>query len=449
MSASPDNVKSIWKSKLRYRSGKDGQPELVPALDNVALLLTHDPLYAGAFKRDTFAQVVRVARSLPPIPGFTAPAPGVLSDHDVDYVCSALSTLNRCQVSAEMAIRAINMAAYERAYNPLRDYLDSIQWDAKPRLDRWLVDYFGAADTPYVRAVGRWWLISAVARAYRPGCQVDNMIVLEGAQGVAKSAAIAILGGEFTLRKLPSLRDETRAAHALVGHWIVEVGELNAFKGAAASQIKDFVSLPADTYRPPYGRLPITNSRACVFIGTTNEEHYLHDPTGGRRYWPVPVGSIDRRALTRDRDRLFAEAVAAFKAGSVDMDGRPIADIDRPPETRWWPPNPSEAGSDAILAELRASLDHEQSERQEYQTDPWREIVVAWMEGKGSGMPSSRRDGVTTREVLSGALDMRSSDMDRSAETRVGTILRCALGLVPKQNRENNVRIRRYWRSQE
>lgn len=433
------NVTSIWKSRLRYRSGKDGQPELVPALDNLSLLLTHDPLYAGAFTRDTFAQVTRVARPLPAVSGLTPPALGPLSERHVDYTCIALSALNRCPVSSELAIRAIETAAAERSYNPLTDYLDGLKWDAVPRLDRWLVDFLGADDSPYVRSVGRWWLISAIARAYRPGCQADYMLVLEGKQGKAKSSAVSILGGEFTLRKLPSLRDETRAAHALLGHWIVEIAELDAFRGAASSQIKDFISLPADTYRPPYGRLTVTNKRACVFVGTTNDEHYLRDATGARRFWPVRVGNIDRVGLLKERDPLLAEARLAFEAGNS------FQDIDRPPETRWWPP----PEADDTANELRAALADQQEDRQESQTDPWREIVIAWMNGTplDGSMRTKPRDGVTTREVMKGSLDLCAAQMDRSAETRVGTILSRDVKMVPRQKRENGERIRRYWRS--
>jgi putative DNA primase/helicase len=163
--------------------------------------------------------------------------------------------------------------------------------------------------------VGRWWLISAVARAYQPGCQCDHMMVLEGSQGAGKSQAVRALGSPWTLGTLPDIRDAARAADTIASYWIIEVAELDALKGANMTRIKDFVSQQVDVYRAAYARKNVARARSCVFVGTTNEKNYLSDPTGARRFWPVEVNKADLDAIRADRPQIWAEALMLYEAG--------------------------------------------------------------------------------------------------------------------------------------
>ena len=414
-------VTPIWKAKLRYRTGPTGEPSLVACIENVSQILSNDVDFAGCFARNDLSGETELVRKLPVIVGQLPPRRGPVDSYVLSYTRMALSSVCSLSVGAELAADGIEAAARQRCYNPLHDYLRALTWDGTARLGSWLSAYLGAERTLYTESVGRWWLVSAMARAFRPGCQADHVLVLEGPQGVGKSTALGILGGAWFVAKLPPVRDYAKAAHAMAGAWLVEMGELDAFRGAAGSQIKDFVSLAEDRYQPPYGRFVIRQPRSCIFAGSTNDAHYLRDATGARRFWPVPVGRIDRDALTRDRDQLLAEARVAFEDGAG-----------------WWP-----------TADLADELAAQQEAR--HDTDDWEQVIGSWLAAPSSGLDgclsdlSQPRDGVTSVDVAKGALGVPAGDLTRDVLTRVGTALQ-RLGFTPKRLREQGVRVRRYWR---
>lgn len=233
----------------------------------------------------------------------------------------------------------ISVVAHERTVHPVRDYLKGLEWDGKHRIDEWLARYMGSSGTPeYLRAIGRRWLISAVARVMQPGCQADHTLVFEGIQGAGKSQtaqALAVNDDWFTDR-LPDLHT-TDAAIQLAGRWIVEIAELAAIRHTASIESsKAYLTRRVDVYRPPYGRRPVSLPRQCVFIGSTNESTYLRDRTGNRRYWPVRCGTVDLECLRLDRDQLWAEAVQAYKNQEpwhLDNDEQVIAALEQEERT--------------------------------------------------------------------------------------------------------------------
>jgi putative DNA primase/helicase len=407
-----------WKRLLRKR--EDGT--YVACRTNVQLLLSHDSAFAGCFVHNDLTGQTELARKLPPLDGILPPRRGPVDSYVVDCTIATLFAVCNFAVSAELCAAGIEAAAHQRCYNPLHDYLRGLEWDGVQRLGTWLSRYLGAPATEYTAAVGRWWLISAIARAFRPGCQADHILVLEGPQGAGKSTAIGILGGPWYLGKIPPLKDYERAAHALAGKWLIELGELDAFRGAGSSQVKDFLTQPEDQYRKPYDRYVTRQPRACVFVGTTNDAHYLRDATGARRFWPVEVGSIDRDALSRDRDQLLAEARVAFEDGAT-----------------WWPAN-------ALVDEVRV----EQERRHE--ADVWEEMIQAWLEaprtldnGQGVGAIDAPKDGVSLDDIMGGPLSIRAADRSKEAQTRVGQAM-SRLGWTVNRQQEHGVRMRRYWR---
>jgi predicted P-loop ATPase len=204
----------------------------------------------------------------------------------------------------------------DHIFDPVRDYLDSLVWDGKTRLDRWLVDYCRAADTPLNRAFGRKVLMAAVRRVRTPGCKFDFILVLEGEQGIGKSTMLRILAGEanFSDNEILGL-DKREQQEAVQGVWIYEIAELDGIHKSEVTKVKLFASKTVDSARPVYGRSKVDRPRRAIFVATTNEDTYLRDTTGNRRFWPVKVGRIDLTGITRDRDQLWAEAAVAEASG--------------------------------------------------------------------------------------------------------------------------------------
>lgn len=205
------------------------------------------------------------------------------------------------------------------AYDPLRDYLEGLQWDGKPRVDTFLETYFGAHGDPveYLRAISRRWLISLVARGLTPGVKVDTVLCLEGSQGLGKSTALRVLSEPWFCDSKIDIGNKDSWALASQ-FWIMELAEAEGMTKAQADALKGFFSKRDDTYRPPYGRTNSTTLRRAVFAVTTNAQQFLKfDPTGYRRYWPVTCGELNVPGLKQDRDQLLAEAVVAYRASEL------------------------------------------------------------------------------------------------------------------------------------
>ena len=217
---------------------------------------------------------------------------------------------------------AVTKVADDRAYHPIREFIESLpEWDKVPRVDTLRVDYLGAADTAYVRAVTRKTLCAAISRVLRPGCKFDSMLVLNGPQGVGKSTLIAKLAGEWfsDSLNLGDTKDKT-AAEKLQGYWILEIGELAGLKKAEVETLRSFLSRQNDIYRAAFGKRATPHLRQCVFFGTTNAESgYLRDTTGNRRFWPVKTpGSGKKQSwnLTHEEIlQIWAEALVYVRQG--------------------------------------------------------------------------------------------------------------------------------------
>jgi predicted P-loop ATPase len=269
----------------------------------------------GLFAFNEFSHRVELTRAPPwqERSGIKYPRPAV----DVDYTRLRVWLEDVVEVSFpkdDVGALVWSLADLQ-AFHPVRDYLEGLTWDRTPRLDTWLVRHGGADDTAYVRAASAAWAISAVARAYRPGCKVDSMPVLEGEQGIGKSTLLrTLVGSEWFLDHLPEIGSKD-AAIILGKAWVHEFSELSALTRADVEPIKQFLTQANDVYRPPYGRDTVEVSRSCVFIATTNRNDYLRDSTGNRRFNPVELKRADVAGVAAERDQLWAEAVARFKAG--------------------------------------------------------------------------------------------------------------------------------------
>ncbi|GMA52657.1 hypothetical protein GCM10025857_40140 [Alicyclobacillus contaminans] len=215
---------------------------------------------------------------------------------------------------------ALVQCAAKNGFNPVAAYLDSLEWDGVPRLDTLYVDYLGADDHPYTRAVARKAFTAAVARAMTPGCKFDYMTVVCGPQGIGKSTLFTKLGRDWFSDSIKTFEGKD-AAELIQGVWIVEIGELEAFSKTDIKVVKQFLSKLDDQYRAAYARTTERHPRRCVFFGTTNDHEYLRDPTGNRRFWPVdammqePTKSVFTDLTDEEIDQIWAEAVMRWRLG--------------------------------------------------------------------------------------------------------------------------------------
>ena len=216
---------------------------------------------------------------------------------------------------------ALSLHSNAHAFNDVKDYLKGLQgkWDGVPRLDCLFIDYLGAKDTAYNRAVTRKAFTAAVARAMTPGCKYDNMVILAGPQGIGKSTLLDKMSRGWFNDSIRTFEGK-EASELLQGVWLVEVSELDAFRRTDVSRIKQFLSLRADRFRAAYGRNVKELPRTCIFFGTTNTAEYLQDTTGNRRFWPIDTGEQRHtksvwRDLDPEIDQLWAEAYVRWQAG--------------------------------------------------------------------------------------------------------------------------------------
>lgn len=301
-----------WLKKLEVTS----KGAIANTSKNVNLILANDIRLSGAFYYDAFKERPIVCDDLPWVK---------LSDRTSAVWTDTDDAGLRCFLESEYKIEsaskirdAVDMAMLEKIRHPVREYLESLEWDGEERLETLFIKYLGAEDSIYTRAVTRAALIGAVARIMSPGCKHDHMLVLVGPQGCRKSTTLAKLGKEWFSDSLFTMAGKD-AYEQLQGYWIIELGEMAAARKSEVEQIKSFISKQSDNYRAAYARRTQEHPRQCAFFGSTNDDEFLRDATGARRFWPVVVdntGRIMAEQLTGDViDQIWAEAVTAYKAG--------------------------------------------------------------------------------------------------------------------------------------
>jgi hypothetical protein len=371
-----------WRVTCIMSEGKNPKP--LPILANVMMALRMDPNIKNAVARDSMMCSPMLMHEIgDPTNRLINPRP--FSDEDVSDFQEWLQQNGIAHVGRETVRDAIALRARELSYHPVQDYLTGLKWDGVERIGTWFHEYLGVAKNEYSSAVGEMFLISMVARIFKPGCKADHMPVVEGIQGKLKSTACSILAGEWFSDGLPDIRDGKDTSQHLRGKWLIEVAEMHAMGKAEASLLKSFISRTTERYRPSYGRFEVHEPRQCIFIGTTNKETYLRDETGGRRFWPLKAGTIDIAGLKKDRDQLFAEAVQLYRGGA-----------------HWWPSKDFEA----------KHIEPEQAAR--YEGDAWEEPIRAWLVGKAS---------TTIGAVAIGALEMDVGRVGTADQRRVQAVL--------------------------
>lgn len=310
-----DTADGNWQLLLK-RNHQTG--EIKNTIDNVMLILEHDPRIRGKFALNEFTGRGEILDVLPWSTGGKETR-RMWSDTDSNalywWMEKTWGITGRGNIDS-----ALDIHAKLHAFNPVVDYLTGIKWDRRPRLDTLFIDYLGAEDTPYTRAVTRKAFTAAVARAMTPGCKYDNMLILCGPQGIGKSTILDKMSHGWFNDSIRTFEGK-EASELLQGVWIIEVAELDAFRRTDVSCIKQFLSLTSDRYRQAYGRNVTEFKRRCVFFGTCNNIDFLQDTTGNRRFWPVdtraqmPTKDVFTDLTSDEIDQVWAEAYFRFITG--------------------------------------------------------------------------------------------------------------------------------------
>lgn len=392
-----------WSAKITRNS--TGKPE--STTHNALLVMDNDPALAGLFALDEFSNAVRLTRD----PCWPGGEQDEFTDQDGVELSGWLGSPERYRLNLkpETVMGCVEAMARRRKFHPVREYLEGLTWDGKERLRTLFERLFGAEVCAYNEQAACCWLVSAVARILwvdqkvrHNGAQVDFMLVLEGDQGIRKTSAVReMFGAQWYAESMesPSNKDFYQT---LRGRWCIEIGEMDSFSKADVTKVKQAITARFDTYRPSYGRVVRSYRRECVFVGTTNENEYLRDATGGRRFLPVRVVAVDIPAIQRERNQLWAEAVHLFRQGFP-----------------WW--------------ELPEDASEQQEER--FVEDSWQGIIQRWLAGRCDvgRYPKSRMDPMeevrpiewtTTTELLAWALAIDVGKHGKPEQMRISAIMR-------------------------
>lgn len=380
----------LFKSLKKDRNG------IAATRENAVLILEGSPHFARRVAHCDFRGRVELDGKPLTDASLIELAHDISKDYDANFSVSVIQ-------------EAVVIVAMRHRVHPVRKYLHALAWDRVGRLATAARTYFGVqTDDDYHRNVVRKFFLQAIWRVMKPGCQADHMLVLEGPQGCGKSSAVRILGGEFSGAPFLDLGSKD-AAMAIEGLWFVEMSEMDAMNKHETSRVKAWITLPVDRFRRPYGRMTEDVPRQCVIVGTTNQDRYIQDDTGGRRFWPLRVSSVQLDALAKDRDQLFAEAMFAYRAGEEPY----------------------------FRQKVREQVE---AQRDRQILDPWTEIIVNGLqehfESDARLMEAASRNkaGVTMAHVAGEILKIPRHQQTPQTQKRIVAVL-TGLGLKRKQHR--------------
>lgn len=365
---------------------RNSEGRLIDCRDNVFLILEHHPAWKGKIGRDVFANRIVLREDCP-----VAPAGPLEEEHALRLGLWIAQNMRLIVKNMGSITDGVRHVAFNHTFHPVRDWLQTLQWDGTERRFSWLADYLGVRDCEYARMSGSQFLIALVARVMEPGCIMRQMPILEGGQYAGKSTAMRILGGKW-FGDTPIRIGDKDAYQVLPGKLIYEIAELDAFNRAESTAMKAFISSPVDTYRASYDRVARDWPRQVVFVGTVNHDEYFKDSTGNTRYVPWRCeqdGPINLEGLADARDQLFAEAYQCYLN-----------------KERWWP----------TREEQRQLYDPQQAQR---------EIAEIWLELLADGLETNLASKVSMGDLIQILkLDASKIDNARSVSTRIGNCMR-------------------------
>lgn len=391
-----DNLPEIGRPADLYALEVNSKGEPYPTVANITRVLNADPVLAKTIWFDEFLQrVVTVWRRSEPTEWADV--------DDVNLLIYLQESLRLPKLAKSTVQDAITAIAHQDVRNEAKAYLEGLAWDGVERLPMFFPDYFGTEASEYCQRAGVNFWLSMVARVIRPGCKVDNMVVLEGAQGAGKSSALAIIGGKWFTEAHRSPTDKDFFVE-LEGKMLVEIGEMDAFSRAEVNKTKQVITCQTDRYRAPYDRRAADHPRRCIFAGTTNRDDWNKDETGARRFWPVYCQEIDHTNLAAQRDQLFAEAVYRLSKGES-----------------WW-----QMPIEATKAQQEARRD----------VDALEATLEEWLVG---------RNEVTVNSILNDLMQVPLDRQDRSLQMRITKSLKAIGWYKPTDPQHRNGKSVRLW----
>lgn len=404
---------------------KSEKGNTLPTLFNTLLVFDEDAAWRGVIAFDEFAYRI-VKRKSPPTRVVKI---GEWSDLDDVQALVYIAEEFSFEPKKTMVMDAVLSSAHQHSFHPVREWLRSLVWDQKPRLQELAGTYFGAISTAvlaslekseqvefgvYLKLLSVKWLVGAVARIMQPGCKLDTMVVLEGGQGSFKSTALRVLFSSEWFSDSKLIIGDKDALANMQGKWCNEMAEMDSHRKADDTTFKQFLSTQTDRVRWHYGRRAEDVPRQSVFVGTTNMDEYGKDESGMRRIWPFFVGFINIALLKADREQLWAEAVHHYDQGVtwwVDGD-KIIFDPEH---------NPAHAELfDKAITE-RELFDRQAEDRM--QIDAWLYPINEWWSANNN-LPH-----VTTAQIMGEALKLEKARWTKPEQMRVAAILK-RLGFV-------------------
>jgi predicted P-loop ATPase len=386
ITATSSKVKGKQASELRGEYQQTDGGAYRESQANYEILLSQEPRWQGRLRYNEFLHAIELDGR-------------PISTQDRSAISSWAS--HNLKISGGRVIirdQAIEVIASKSLYDPLQEYIHSLPaWDKQERLLHLFEMYYGVEPSDYTQWCGRMLFTHMIARALEPGCPGRYVVVLCGPQNIGKSETVRVLGGEWAT-ELSSDLDSRDSQMQLKGAWLVELGELNSIRKSHVEAVNRFISARFDEYIPKYANDPVRYPRRCVFIGTSNRDDFLRDPTGLTRWFPITVSKADYEGLARDRDLLFAEAKLWHDLHKND----------------WW----------MIPTAVMQVLEQVREESRE--VGPYEERLVEWLRDTG-------RTSTTWLEIAKFCLELPEGQW-KSVQMSVSDSLK-AMGWTSKQVR--------------
>jgi len=409
--SSPTIEKEFSMDMLLSTTTKSGDTVYILNTENICRILNHHPEFKGTLQYDSFKNTLEILKDGKWVD---------TKDYESINIQTKISVLFPCfaKVSKLMVEDALNKVIHDNEINSVADYIKSLTWDNVPRLDTWLSSAYGVDADEYHKSIGSNWMKGVVKRAIVPGSKFDYVLVLEGPQGGKKTSSLEELGNinNYNAHVETTMSTGNKDFYmSFKGKLIVEFSEGETLSRSETKQLKSIITTRFDNYREPYGRKAKDHPRMCVFAMTTNEDAYLKDDTGNRRWLPVKMVSevADIEWIKNNREQLYAESYHRV----ITLN-----------ESTWEFP--------------QDLLEQAQDERRIEDTNA--DVVLEWYCGLSD---AEREEGVTSRDVFNGAIKPLDTfkPFDKLEEMRITGILKASLKLQKKRKKEFNKKVTRWY----